>query len=356
MSISKGSATYFVCVRVFVLGSRHNLLQPNRRVNTMKLFKSSKVAAPRSVLGSIALAAAFFLPSGVAQASVPTVDAAVAAIQAAFHVLEDGVKWAKDFTHYAQIKENIDQAKAAKDKVEGINSELNAKIEEAKKKAYGDLYVVPDDEVVDIKRIELLLNKQSTTLEPFAQGYFGGQNVCSIERGIEDYSAEAVAIAKAALLGAKTQDHPPVARLEFNCVAQRNLAALAIQEDRNHALKMESLQKTHNVATILSQKNVGDDVQQHLRQLATFEGAQSSEKFRHEAIVKVLNVYQDMLKRTQRDIEVVMHQGIQGKGIISKAIATAAIGKVLGGGNLVAVNGNRQVSDASKMYNKGYAP
>jgi hypothetical protein len=272
----------------------------------MKFTKSLKMTSPKTAMSAIVLTATLAMPS----TSFAFTDVGALIQRIAVLGITEGTKVADYVKTYEEWSKKWDDIKT---EVSKYTEKYNAFIKGP----------APAD-VINIAKVNAMLANSSTTPSTLANYYFNEQTACK-----QGSSA-------ASLVGSivVSVSGSPKARLEQLCIKQKELAAMATQENLNYDIIVNSYDVVLKQIKAENPTKTGerDDV---ALTLAHFVAAKDVEMSKHSTILAYIQNQSDNLQKTQRDVEMVMLRGKQNGGtLLGNAAQTAILTGLITGTNM----------------------
>lgn len=278
----------------------------------MKFSKFLKMTSPKSSFRAMALTAALSMHSASVFAftvfDIPhTISTGLGWIEQIGETVEQGTRWRNTYDEWNKKWEDI------KTEISKYTEKYNALIKGP----------APAD-VITVAKVNAMLSSSSTTPSTLANYYFADQTACKQGSG----AASLIGSVVGSVSGS------PKARLEQLCIKQKELAAMATQENLNYNTIIHSYDDVLKQIKAEKPTKTGDRDDVALT-LAHFVAGRDNEMSKHTTILAYIQNQSDNLQKTQRDVEMVMMRGKQNGGtVLGNAAQTAVLTGIITGTNM----------------------
>jgi hypothetical protein len=293
----------------------------------MKLTKILTFILPNFLLKTLVFAMCVAVYSTAAWAVLPVIDGANLGV----NKLTYAELRKKNEFDQKQVELKQQEVKDAAEKLKTEQTKLNDEIENIKKEKKslgGGAYIdFSAGALSDIREYE---TKRKTKLSTGAEKFFRNPDACKSDK--PNYALVAGLVLPSSM--PSIQD-----KLEYNCVAQRELKAMALQAAFEYSRVVESLKSYQKTAmTNITTTESGSAISARVEAAVQLQNLYASQYDRFKEEVSML---EQMLLIHQRDWEIEQMRGRKGANtdLVSSLVKNAVMAGVLS--NSRAVNGNR---------------
>jgi hypothetical protein len=296
----------------------------------MKLTKFLTFILPSLLFKSLLLATCLVAYSSTALAVLPVIDGANLGVNGRNNI--ELIK--KNTFDQKQVELKQQELKDAAEKLKTEQTKINDEIENVKKEKKslsGGAYIdFSAGALSDIREYE---TKKKTKLSQGAEKFFRNPDACKSDK--PNYALVAGLVLPTSM--PSIQD-----KLEYNCIAQRELKAMALQAAFEYSRVVERLKSHQKTAmTNITTTESGSAISSRVEAAVQLQNLYASQYDRFKEEVSML---EQMLLIHQRDWEIEQMRGRKGANndLVSSVVKNAVMAGVLN--NTRAVNGNRTTS------------
>jgi hypothetical protein len=321
-----------------------NILYIFLRINCMKLTKFLTFILPRFNLNALVMTAVLVASPNVCLAltvhdplnfAKNLITAAESKIAAAQATLTAAATAAKNAFDASEVVRKLREVTATVNKVKDFQNDLNDKVNAVKQVKEGLGGGANDHVDYSLTKISGMYKSTATKLSDGAKKFFPNDAVCKSDKPIY-----------ATVIGSViSTTHTIQDKLEFNCVAQRELKAMAFQAAYDYAKVVTALKLNQESSLTTWSDFIGAESSQVSTSIAGQTYKQNLEAAEYERVKESITHQEQLLLTLQRDLEAELMRGRKGAvpTLVSAAVRAAAITGVLSGTGL-SVDGNRQTN------------
>jgi hypothetical protein len=283
----------------------------------MKSTKSLKTPSPKSLLSGVALAVALATPS----TAFAFTDFGALIQRVGLQLADWGVQgeqWVETIDNYQKQYEEY------RKKWADIKTEVSALISR-----YNEMIRGPEDGTeITVPIVKTMLLNADTSLSMRAKYYFPDDDGCKQQTAKSILGSFVGTIASA-----------PKARLQLICFKQKELAAMATQENANYNIIITSYDTA--LKEMKKERPTTTGAREDLQlAFSAFTAARDNEASKHATVLAYIQSQSENLQKSQRDVEALIVRGSTGSStVIGEAIKAKVIGDIVAGTGVRGVTG-----------------